>query len=66
MPKCEHCKGFGRTQIYRHGRVIQVYCDCSAGDSLVKQIYKDTENRLKRLSDYPTLREYYGLDDKKG
>ena len=58
MPKCHHCKDFGRLQIYRHGRVITVYCDCEAGDRFVERIAVEGY-KPKRLSDYPTLREYY-------
>lgn len=64
MKACPKCKGFGRTQIYRYGRVIQVYCDCEAGDRFVERVYKGEKDRPKRISDYPTWREYLGLDKK--
>ena len=65
MSKCQHCKGFGRTQIYRYGRVIQAYCDCEAGDKFVERIRKDSPDfNPKRISDYPSWAEYLGVDKK--
>ena len=59
MDRCKHCNDFGRLQIYRYGRGITVYCDCEAGDRFVEKIEKWANEPPKRLSDYPTLREYY-------
>ena len=58
MQSCKKCCGYGRLQIYRYGQVISVYCDCEAGDRAVEKVgmpgYKP-----KRLSDYPSLKDYY-------
>ena len=58
MPKCQHCNDFGRLQIYRYGRVLSVYCDCSVGDAAIKRAGIPNW-KPKRLSDYPTLKDYY-------
>lgn len=33
--RCQHCGGYGYCQVYV-GRVIRVFCDCSAGDKRVE------------------------------
>ena len=58
MPRCRHCDGFGKLQVYRGGRVISVYCDCVAGDKAIKRVGA-LSCRPKRLSNYPALKDYY-------
>jgi len=63
---CARCKGMGRVQLYRGGRVRSVYCDCPAGDRFVERVSEGItiKHRLPRVSDFPSEQRYYGLGSK--
>jgi len=67
MLNCSHCHNYGELLIYRYGRVIRVYCDCPSGDKRVEMIVSSIHYphgfSCERLSDHPTLLEYYGEEE---
>lgn len=41
---CKKCRGFGKHQIYYHGRVELVYCQCPAGRKRIERMRKFIES----------------------